>query len=53
MDGKKKYYFGWFNEKRNRLLSDFDKSDTELFTTFCGFCWEIESITPLVFDFNA
>ena len=44
---------GTFSKRTVNLLSDFDKSDAELFTTFCGFCWEIGEITPLVFDINA
>ena len=44
---------GTLSKRTVNLLSDFDKSDAELFTTFCGFCWEIEGITPLVFDINA
>ena len=46
---------GTLSKRTVNLLSDFDKSDAELFTTFCGFCWEIENITlsSLVFDFEA
>ena len=44
---------GTLSKRTVNLLSDFDKRDAELFTTFCGFCWEIEDITPLVFDFGA
>ena len=44
---------GTFSKRTVNLLSDFDKSDAKLFTKFCGFCWEIATITPLVFDFNA
>ena len=44
---------GTLSKRTVNLLSDFDKSDAELFTTLCGFCWEIENITLLVFDTNA
>ena len=44
---------GTLSKRTVNLLSDFDKSDAELFTTFCGFCWVIGEITPLVFDINA
>ena len=35
------------------LLSDFDKSDADLFTKLCGFCWDIGYVVPLVFDVKA
>ena len=44
---------GTLSKRTVNLLSDFDKSDAELFTTFCGFCWVIGSIVPLVFDTQA
>ena len=46
---------GTFSKRTVNLLSGFDKSDAELFTKFCGFCWEIEGIplSSLVFDFEA
>lgn len=44
---------GTLSKRTVNLLSDFDKSDAKLFTTLCGFCWEIENIMPLVFDINA
>ena len=34
-------------------LSDFDKSDAELFTKLCGFGWMIGNVVPLVFDYQA
>ena len=43
---------GTLSRRTINRLSDFDKRDAELFTTFCGFCWEIENITPFVFNFN-
>ena len=44
---------GTFSKRTVNLLSDFDKSDAELFTKFCGFCWVIGIIVPLVFDIQA
>ena len=44
---------GTLSKRTVNFLSDFDKNDAELFTAFCGFCWEVETITPLVVDFNA
>ena len=44
---------GTLSKRTVNLLSDFDKSDAELFTKFCGFCWVIGSIVPLVFDVQA
>ena len=44
---------GTLSKRTVNLLSDFDKSDAELFTAFCGFCWEIRNIMPLIFDTNA
>ena len=44
---------GTLSKRTVNLLSDFDKSDAELFTTFCGFCWKVGNIVPLVFDIQA
>ena len=44
---------GTYSKRTVNLLSDFDKSDAELFTKFCGFCWVIEDLVPLMFDFEA
>lgn len=41
---------GKFSKRTINLLSDLDKSDAELFQTFCGFCWMIGTITPLIFE---
>ena len=41
---------GTFSKRTVNLLSNFDKSDAELFTKFCGFCWVSGSIVPLVFN---
>jgi hypothetical protein len=43
---------GLFAKKTVNLLADLDKSDAELFTNLCGFCWQIGGIVPLVFDFK-
>ena len=44
---------GTFSRRTVNHLADFDKRDAELFTTFCGFCWEIEKITALFFNIDA
>jgi hypothetical protein len=42
---------GAFAKKTVNLLADLDKSDAELFTRLCGFCWRIErNFVPLIFD---
>ena len=44
---------GSFSRKTVNLIADLDRSDAEMFGRLCSFGWEIESFTPLVFDFNA
>ena len=44
---------GTLSKRTVNLLSDFDKSDAELFTKFCGFGWVIGNVVPLVFDTQA
>ena len=44
---------GTYSNRTVNLLSDFDKSDAELFTQLCGFGWMIGSVVPLVFDERA
>ena len=44
---------GTLSKRTVNLLSDFDKSDAELFTKLCGFGWVIRDVVPLVFDFQA
>ncbi len=44
---------GTLSKRTVNLLSDFDKSDAELFTKLCGFGWMIGNIVPLVFDVQA
>lgn len=41
---------GTYSKRTVNLLSDFDKSDADLFTKLCGFCWDIGYLMPLVFD---
>jgi len=42
---------GAYSTRTINMISDFNKNDTELFTKFCGFCWEInQEIIPLIFD---
>ena len=45
---------GTYSKRTVNLLSELDKSDVELFTRLCRFCWMIEDfLVPLVFDENA
>lgn len=44
---------GTYSKRTVNLLSDFDKSDAELFTQLCGFGWMIGNFSPLVFDEKA
>ena len=44
---------GTYSKRTVNLLSDFDKSDAELFTKLCGFGWVIGDVVPLVFDTQA
>ena len=44
---------GTLSKRTVNLLSDFDKSDADLFTKLCGFGWAIGNIVPLVFDIQA
>ena len=44
---------GTYSKRTVNLLSDFDKSDAELFTQLCGFGWTIGGFAPLVFDEQA
>ena len=44
---------GTYSKRTVNLLSDFDKSDAELFTKLCGFGWMIRNVVPLVFDEDA
>lgn len=44
---------GTLSKRTVNRLSDFDKSDAELFTNLCGFGWMIGKVVPLVFDFQA
>ena len=44
---------GTYSKRTVNLLSDFDKSDADLFTRLCGFGWVIRNVVPLVFDTQA
>lgn len=44
---------GTYSKRTVNLLSDFDKSDADLFTKLCGFGWVIGDVSPLVFDVQA
>lgn len=41
---------GAFSKRTVNLLADLDKSDAELFTRLCGFCWIFGDFLPFVFD---
>lgn len=41
---------GTYSKRTVNLLSDFDKSDADLFTKLCGFGWMIRNVVPLIFD---
>ena len=44
---------GTYSRRTVNLLSDFDKSDADLFTRLCGFGWVMGNVRPLVFDVQA
>ncbi|MDE0012830.1 MAG: DUF2806 domain-containing protein [Candidatus Poribacteria bacterium] len=44
---------GTLSKRTVNLLSDFDKSDADLFTRLCGFGWVVRDVVPLVFDVQA
>ncbi len=45
---------GTFSKRTVNLLADLDKSDAQLFTNLCGFCWVLgNTVVPLVFDCKA
>lgn len=41
---------GTYSKRTVNFLSGLDKSEAELFTTLCGFAWEVGTLVPLVFD---
>ena len=38
---------GALSKRAVNVLSDFDKSDAELFTRLCGFSWVIGNVVPV------
>ena len=44
---------GSYSKRTVNFLSDFEKSDAELFTKLCGFVWNFEYPIPLVFKSEA
>ena len=44
---------GTYSKRTVNLLSDFDRSDADLFTILCGFGWVMGNVRPLVFDVQA
>lgn len=41
---------GSFSKRTVNMLGSLDKTDALLFTSLCGFCWQIGDMVPLVFD---
>lgn len=44
---------GSISKRTVNRVSDFDKSDAELFTKLCGFDWMVGNVVPLIFDVEA
>ena len=44
---------GTYSKRTVNFIAELDKSDAELFTKLCGFCWVIGNFAPLVFDHEA
>ena len=41
-----------YSKRTVNFVSELDKSDVDLFTKLCGFCWDIGYVVPLVFNFD-
>lgn len=41
---------GAFSKRTVNMLGSLDKTDARLFTSLCGFCWQIGDVVPLVFN---
>ena len=41
---------GSFSKRTVNSLASLDKADAQLFTSLCGFTWEIEDLFPLIFE---
>ena len=44
---------GVFSKRTVNCVAELEKSDAEMFTRFCGFVWQVELPTPLVFNDSA
>ena len=44
---------GTYSKRTVNFLADLDKTDADLFSKLCGFCWMIGDVVPLVFDVQA
>jgi len=44
---------GSFSKRTVNSLASLDKSDAQLFTSLCGFTWEIGNMIPLILDHQA
>jgi hypothetical protein len=41
---------GTYSKRTVDFLASLDTGDAQLFTRLCGFCWDVGSLVPLVFD---
>ncbi len=41
---------GFCSKRTVNLLASMDKTEAELFRSFCAFVWDIEGLVPLIFD---
>lgn len=41
-----------FAKRTVELVGTLDKRDAELFTNFCTFCWMVDDLMPMVFDYT-
>lgn len=39
-----------FSKRTINCLSSFDKSEADLFTKLCIFCWQVQGLIPLIYD---
>lgn len=44
---------GSFSKRTVNSLASLDKIDTQMFTSLCGFTWEIGGLFPVIFDYQA
>ena len=44
---------GTYSKRTVNFLADLDKNEAQLFTKLCGFVWKIESLQPLIFEYQS